>query len=95
VNTDKTQLEKVLNQMRGKEFDDPRLDRDGMFAARDICYDFADQICEALKEPNTVFEILKQFHDAHYSVFPRDELTEWLCHAFYDQFVEKPEGGEN
>lgn len=40
--------------------------------------------CFTAKE---VYEILKAFHNEHYSVFPRDELTEKLCHAFHDQFV--------
>lgn len=52
---------------------------------------YADRLEAALDDPGTVFAILRDFHDAHYSVFPRDELTERLCHAFYDQFVEKPE----
>jgi len=53
---------------------------------------YADIITDAvLKDPGTVYAILRDFHNAHYSVFPRDELTERLCHAFYDQFVEKPE----
>lgn len=56
---------------------------------------FANAITDAvLKDPGTVFAILRDFHNAHYSVFPRDELTERLCHAFYDQFVEKPETEE-
>lgn len=50
----------------------------------------ADRIKAALDDPGTVFAILRDFHDNHYSVFPRDELTERLCHAFYDQFVVKP-----
>ena len=37
--------------------------------------------------PEEVLEVLRAFHDAHYSVFPRDELTERLCHAYHDQFV--------
>ena len=36
---------------------------------------------------NEVYAILRDYHNEHYSVFPRDELTERLCHAFHDQFV--------
>ena len=52
---------------------------------------YADRIDDALMDPGTVFATLRDYHNAHYSVFPRDELTERLCYAFYDQFVEKPE----
>lgn len=50
----------------------------------------ADRIKAALDDPGTVFAILRDYHNAHYSVFPRDELTQRLCHAFYNQFIEKP-----
>lgn len=41
----------------------------------------------AMCDPEKVFKILETFHNEHYSVFPRDRLTERLCNAFHDQFV--------
>ena len=87
-------LDSVLREMRGNEFDDPHLDADGIIGARRLAHEWSDRIAAALDDPATVFAILRDFHNAHYSVFPRDELTERLCHAFYDQFVEKPETEE-
>lgn len=46
---------------------------------------------ESGKDANALFAAFKKFHNEHYSVFPRGELTERLCHAFYDQFVGPPE----
>lgn len=49
--------------------------------------DMADEISAALKDPKTVYRVLADFHNSNYSVFPRDKMTERLCHAFHDQFV--------
>lgn len=52
---------------------------------------YADKIEAALHDPQQVLNVLAQFHDEHYSVFPRDQLTERLCHAFYGEFVKDPD----
>jgi hypothetical protein len=84
-------LDNILRAMRGNEFDDPHIDAEGIIGARNICRDFADKIEAALHDPQQVLNVLAQFHDENYSVFPRDQLTERLCHAFYGEFVKDPD----
>lgn len=87
-----TKLQNILREMRSNEFDDPHLDADGIIGARLLARDWADRIEDALKnDARSVDRILADFHNEHYSVFPRGELTERLCHAFYDQFIGPPE----
>lgn len=71
---------------RGYDIDDVnRFVRD--WAARiQIATERDLEACRA-DTPESVYVMLEEFHNAHYSVFPRDELTERLCHAFHDQFA--------
>jgi hypothetical protein len=71
---------------RGYDIDDVnRFVRD--WAARiQIATERDLEACRAYT-PESVYAMLEEFHNAHYSVFPRDELTERLCHAFHDQFA--------
>ena len=43
-------VDEILQEMRGKEWDDPHLDRDGMIAARRLARDWADRIGAAINE---------------------------------------------
>lgn len=79
----KNELEPIVSEMRGWAELNATMNPS-------MIQRIADRIDSAFKDPATVFAILRDYHNAHYSVFPRDELTERLCHAFYDQFVVKP-----
>lgn len=43
-------VDEILKEMRGNEWDDPHLDRDGMIAARRLAMDWADRIGAAINE---------------------------------------------
>lgn len=43
-------VDKILREMRGNEWDDPRLDRNGMIAARRLARDWADRLEAAINE---------------------------------------------